>query len=240
MNSLQKEEHGSKHWDSRYRGSHGAVAEARQTYQDACRKMTEHFSSELPRYRSQTKVALVAYVSTLLSALSPTLKKLRFSDFFMYMRELRKALYILEDYGYDGLSSVEMEVAIAGLLRAWIIPSPNWAQNAAKHLASQVLRDPGTTFSSRLLVKARMASHGILPEEDRVAYLRFVSKAVEYACKNGLHSDLNWSTVARLASMMGKKRCMRFAAMQDGSPDVLIKYGPFTKKIGALLSRWNT
>lgn len=244
MQILQKDsKQANAHYESKYSGSQGAVVVSRGEYLQA-KSNLEFCPLPTKQYELYVKRKLVAYISTLCSAIVPTALKLRPQEAYGYLEELQRMLHVLKGMTYQDLTPTEMEVTVAALLKAWPFGAPGWATEDAVDLSEELIKKETSqertvaTYATVLLAKARI-SNLRLPDDEwtrkRATYHRQVWAAIRYVRRFGLHDELNdWSTVARLASLVGARGIMHYAARMDGRPDVLIKYGPLHLKVLAI------
>lgn len=234
--------HGEKHWNSDYLGPHGAVAYARHRFDQAVaeapfygRRLEQHD----PRMGEiKARQALVALISTLCSAIKPTLMTFHVVLAYQLLSELRKrVLKLKKTYGYEGLGPTEMEVTLAALTRGWH-NHPDWVKEDIFHLARKILVHPETSSSTRLLTMARMLSQKDLPEADCKKYRKQLLIEVSYAYSaERLEPGVEWSTMARVAYLLNDTQCMHFFAEKDGRRDVLLKYGPPKLRMQAIMAK---
>lgn len=249
MDTLQSPEETSKHYKSNYTGKNGAVAYSSAQLSQAMELLKEpvmpNFEAQVVHElrTAQVSKALVSHISTLCSAIKPTAMKMRLVEALGLVKKCRLVLVLLKGMGYEYLSLTETEVTIAALLKVWPIGRPDWATRDALLLSEKVLVGSNCRVytSTDLLVMARIASIHHTNQDDRLKVCKLAQKVrerVTYVYVHGLYPELNqWSTVARLASLVGMRREMHYAAMKDGTPDVLGKYGPLLEKVKAL---WRT
>lgn len=249
MDRLQSEKEASKHYASNYSGKNGAVAYSRAQIIQAFNLLREPVIFGLDEQvvhelrMAQVRQMLVSHISTLCSAIKPVAMKMRFAEAFGLVKECRLVLSRLKGMGYSGLSLTEMEVTVAALLKVWPVGRPVWATRDALLLSEKIL--VGSMYrvltSTDLLTMARIASIHHADADDYWKACNMaeqVRASVKNVCVFGLSGGLNeWSTVARCASLIGMKKEMHYAAVNDGTPDVLIKYGPFFEKVKAI---WKT
>ncbi len=249
MDTLQSKDQASKHYNSNYAGMNGAVAYSRAQLSQAMKLLKEpvmpNFDAQVVHdlRTAQVSKVIVSHISTLCSAIKPTAMKMRVIEAFGLVKECRLMLLLLKGMGYEYLSLTEMEVTIAALLKVWPVGRPAWATRDALLLSEKVLVGSNCRVytSTDLLVMARIASIHHTNPDDFLKVCKLAQKVrdrVTYVYVHGLYQELNqWSTVARLASLVGMRREMHYAAMKDGTQDVLGKYGPLLEKVKAL---WRT
>lgn len=234
--------HADKHYQSQYFGKGGAVAEARDYYFSArsnfenpeCHVGTPSYATMKRFCRSKC----MAYISTLCSALVPAIMRFRFIQVFQLFFELRAMVLTLRnEYGYKDLSPTEMEVLVAALTRMW--PTrPTWVRDDVSSLFLEIWSHGDCTASTKLLLMARLSCWPSMSPEVSSAFRLSVMQFVHNTVTSGLREGVSWSTIARAASLVKDTKSMHIAAIRDGRPDVLLKYGTLPLRLKAAWKRF--
>lgn len=223
METLHSREIGSLIWGGQYFGEGGALARTASLLEESKQKWMDgaHMKSDYIK-------ALLMYMSTLYSACNHTLRNPRhWFKVIVLHKELMKVSegFRHEVSNYDILTPEEKDVLVAILMKMYQISFSSHYKVEACGLCESVLRDSDASYSMRMLVRARYFRLLRRGDPDKVRSLAILSSFVRNACKNGLPEGVVWSTVARVAALIGDKHSMWHAAQKDGTPDVIRKYG---------------
>jgi hypothetical protein len=166
----------------------------------------------------------MGFISALLSSLVPAIKSGRLITAYKHLAELRLMIGVLKrDYGFRNLESTELEVLLAVCTKAWIFP-PKWIRRNIISLGDQILESKAS-YATVALTNARLSRSRHVSKKMRGQYKDAAKEVVLRSCESGLDHELQWETVARIASMVDMPVQMYFAAYMDGRPDVINKYG---------------
>ncbi len=221
METLQNRQQVEQIYQGDYFSHQGAVAKAKGEYMLA----RSHYDlASYPRLIEYPRSKLLAYISTLSSAIIPAIKKGRLITAYNFLMALRTSVEVLrKDYKFKKLKPTELEVLLAVFTKGWIFP-PKWVKRCVAELGDQIL-ESGASYPTVALTNARLSGMKHLSEEMKGQYRDAAKEVVLRACESGLDHGLQWETVARIASMVNMPTHMFYAAYMDGRPDVVNKYG---------------
>lgn len=241
-NSLHTRESQDKHWQGKYFGPCGVIAEQREKYNTANIAYTvclyeETPSGNLEMLHSEMLRAAMSYTSTLFSSVTHAIKqvmkgRLKYVSLgYVAYKDMAKLVEEITDTrllrpNVDRLSPSEQEVLMAVLMFKGIVTFHNhWNQAQAIMIGQKVLDNDNAPAASVLLVKARLSTFWFWSEisyEERSAHRVDISLAIY---DEHVQKSLGWKTINRLARLIGDKKMKHFSAQQDGSPDIMLKSG---------------
>lgn len=218
-----------KHWQGQYFGPAGAVIDSKRAYEHAYGVYAIYGTSACKQEYLQ---ALMAYLSTLYSAINHALRqiakfKLLYVSHFLDVYDELRIVFREVMKRREELDAGQKEVLMAVLLVMRIVYPFSGYRVLAITIGENILGDywesvgkpsGAIAFSTYMLVKARLS---------RISRYRL---ADSYRCQvkdaigmETVQRELGWKTINRLARLIGDEEMVKHSAKMDGSPDIKLK-----------------